>query len=131
MIEEALVTHLRNDVDISNKVKVGSIWHIYPLKLPSGINLDSKGYAIAYEEIDQRAKYPIMRESLFQFKAFGNTFEKARDLANDIDESLNDLSEIKLGDTFNVTYIKFVTRRVMFDDTAQLWYYVIEMSLKY
>lgn len=138
MIEEGLFNALKGDTAIDTKVgyapneedEANTKWHIYPLRLPEGVDL-SNGYAISYTEISQRLNYPTARQSLIQLNCFGDTFDKARDLANDIDTCLNDLSASKLGGTFPITYIKFENRQALYDDNAKLWYFAVEVSINY
>jgi hypothetical protein len=130
MLEEALYTTLKNDADISAKVKDGSVYHIYPLRFPEGLTL-TNGYALTYTEISQELNYPLVRQSIFQINAFGDTFEKARNLADDVFDALNDLSEMLLGGTYPINYIKFRNRQALFDATAKLWYYSVDVAIKY
>lgn len=130
MIEEGLYKALKDDSDVGSKVQNGSVYHIYPLRLPEGVDL-SNGYAVTYTEITQALTYPLVRQSLFQINAFAKTFENARELASDIDDALNDLSETKLGGEFAVNYVKFINRQALFDEQSNLWYYAIEVTIKF
>jgi|GEM_PF-3950282 hypothetical protein len=130
MIEEGLYAALKAHAGIAAKTINGGAYHIYPLRLPDGFSLTS-GYAITYTEISQSLTYPTARQSLFQLNCFGDTFEKARDLANDVDDCLNDLSASKLGGLYPITYSAFEGRQALYDSDAKLWYFAVEVTINY
>lgn len=137
MIEDGLFTALKSDSAVAAKVGYAlstgdhpapTKFHIYPLRIPEGV---TPGYAITYTEINQANTYPLVKQSLFQISAFGDTFEKARNLAADIEAALNDQVSQKLGGTFPVVYVKVENRHTLYDADAQLYYFVLEVSIKY
>jgi hypothetical protein len=130
MIEEGLFTALKTHAGIAAKTQNGSAFHIYPLILPEGVAL-TNGYAISYTEISQTLNYPTARQSIFQINCFADTFEKSRDLANDVDDALNDMSPTKLGGTAPVSYVKFDNRQSLYDHNAKLWYFVVQISINF
>lgn len=128
MIEDGLFTALKNHSGAGNKVKEGSIYHIYPLVLPEGLVL-TNGYAITYTEINQQVTVEA-KASTFQINAFGMTFEKARLLAADVEDCLNELRNTLMG-TFAIVYAKIATRQALYDDQSKLWYFAIDIIIKY
>lgn len=130
-LEEAIFEHLTNDGIVSVLISgAGGVFHIYPLRLPDGFPA-AANYGISYTEVSQELIYPLLRQSAFQFNCFGRTFEQARDLANALDQSLNDIYAHQLGDIFGVTYIKFQGRSVLYDDVAKLYYYAVDVTFKF
>jgi hypothetical protein len=137
MIEDGLFAALKDDSAIAAKVgyalsddevPVPAKFHIYPLRLPAGA---TPKYAITYTEINQANTYPLVKQSLFQISAFGDTFDKARALAADIEAALNDLVALNLGGKFPVVYVKVENRHDLYDADAALYYFVLEVSIKY
>ena len=130
MIEEALFTQLTEDEKVGGKIAITNGFNLFPLRIPDKADL-SGGYAITYTQVKEGRVYPALKLPVFQFNCFGDTFEKARDLAQDVENCLDDLSEIKLGNDTNVNYVKLTNKVPLFDNTAKLFYFVIEISLKY
>lgn len=129
MLEEALFTQLKSDNTLAGKLNAGSgRVHIYPLRVPNDTQFTQ---AITYNEIGQNLVYPALRISTFQLSCIANTYELARDLANDVDRVLNDLYELKLGGTFPVKYIKFEGRNSLFDENASMFIFPVEITIKY
>jgi hypothetical protein len=128
-LEQALFQSLKSDTTLASKLNAGNgRVHIYPLRVPDGVQITQ---AVTYTEITQNLVYPLVRVSTFQINCIANTFELARDLADDIDRILNDVSETMLGGGFPVKYIKFTGRSALYDENAKLYFYPVDVTIKY
>lgn len=131
-LTESLFSYLKADVNISSMVLDGSVYHIYPLRLPEGfINNAHAGSAISYTEINHQHPYPLLKKSTFQLNVFGDTFDNATKLCEYVYQCLDDKADINLGTGFPVAYVKVEGRQSFFDEVSKLWYYSIDISIKY
>lgn len=133
-MEEALFTKIKNDSALATMLTISgstpTAYHIYPLRLPDAFPATAD-YALTYTQISEERVYPILKRSRMQFNCFGRTFLKARNLADALDECLDDLASEKLGGTLNTAYIKVEGKQALYDDVSDLWYFAVDISVKY
>ena len=128
MLEQGLYNAIKNDATISAKLKVGSIYNIYPLVIPEDVQYSM---AIAYTEITQKLVYPTARTSIFQINCIADTYDDALGLANDINRIFDDQHEYLLGGVFAVKRTAFYGRTAYKDPDSNKFIYVVEISIKY
>jgi hypothetical protein len=105
-MEEAIFAELTADPTLAAKLTAGgSRYHLYPLRVPEGVHI---AQAVTFTEITQSLTYPLLRTSVFQFTCIGNTFDKARNLADDIDRIFTIQGAYQLG---NVSVNGFLDTR--------------------
>lgn len=133
-MEEALFSQIKSDSSLATKLLIAgsspASYHIYPLRLPDAFS-PTADYAITYTQISEQRVYPTLKVSRIQFNCFGRTFIKARDLAEDLDQALDDLASEKLGGTLSTAYIKTEGKQALYDDVSKLWYFAVDISVKY
>lgn len=132
MIEDGIYYALKNHTGVAAKTLVAGSsparYNIFPLKLAEGTDMTG-GYALSYTEINQEFPNSYIRSAMYQINAFGTSFEKARQLAKDVDDCLTDLRNVSLGGVFPVVAVTFKNRHSLFDQNAQLWYFAIEVNI--
>lgn len=133
-MEEALFTKIKNNSTLATMLTISGsspvAYHIYPLRLPDAFS-STADYALTYTQISEERVYPTLKRSSVQFNCFGRTFLKARNLADALDECLDDLASEKLGGTLSTAYIKVEGKQALYDDVSDLWYFAVDISVKY
>lgn len=128
MLEQGIYNEIKNDATLANKVKDGTIYHIYPLRVPDNTQFTK---AIVYAEITQNLVYPLARTSTMQFNCIATTFDDAVDLAQDIDRVFNDKAEYLMGGKLPVNYSKFSGRNSLYDPEAKMFIIAVEIKIKF
>jgi len=127
--EEAIYNELSGDATVAAKVTAGgSRYHLYPLRVPEGVTVSQ---AITYTKIDESLTYPLVRTVTYQFNCVGDTFAKARALADDVNRIFDDRSETLLGAQQAIKYMKFLGSSQLYDTDAKLYVVPVEMIIKY
>lgn len=131
MLEEAIVKEIKNDSTLASRIDAGGgRHHIYPLRVPTDVDLGETG-AIIYTEITQSNVYPSLRISVYQLTCISRSYDEALKIAGDIDRIFDDLSETKLGGEFGVKYVKFNGRSALFDEGAELYTVPVDIFIKH
>ncbi len=128
MIEAGIFNELKNDATLANKVKAGSIYHIYPLRVPDNVQFEK---AITYTEISQNLVYPLARTSIVQVNCIARSFDDAVDLSADINRIFDDKAEYSLGGVKSVNYTRFYGRNSFYDPEAKMFIIAVEIYIKY
>jgi hypothetical protein len=128
MLEQAVFNEIKNDSVIAAKLVNGSVYHIYPLRVPDDIEFVK---AVIYTEITQTLIYPAARTSLVQISCLAETFDDAVDLASDIDRIFNDKAEWNMGSNLAVKYSKFNGRNSYYDPDSRKFIVAVEIKIKF
>lgn len=128
MLEQGIYNELKNDSTLSNKVKNGTAYHIYPLRVPDNIQFQK---AITYTEITQSLVYPLARTSTVQVNCIASKFDDAVDLSADIDRIFNDKAEYTMGGKLYVNYSRFSGRNSYYDPDSKMYIVAVEITIKF
>lgn len=128
MLEAAIYNQIKADATIAAKLINGSLYHIYPLRVPDNTQYNK---AVVYTEITQNLIYPLARTSIVQLSCLADSFDDAVDLAADIDRIFNDKAEYTMGNNLYVNYSKFSGRNSYYDADSKKYIVAVEISIKF
>lgn len=128
MLDQAIVTTIKNDTALETKLTDGAIFHVYPLRITESV---LPHMAISYTLLSQPVTYPQVRMARYQFNCFAQNYDDARGLAEDIVRVFDDQSEVMLGGLSAVKYTKVDNVATIYDVNSQMHYFAVEVVFKY
>jgi len=130
-IEEAFVAHLISDPTIKSLIEYETgKFDIYPILVPPE-KISDVEYAITYTLIaGNDDSFLDIQFPMFQFNAIGNTYAKAKELANAIKNSLIRFKGL-LGNERDVKYIWKTGEVQLYDEDSEKYFMPIDLKFKY
>lgn len=132
-MEESIYNVITQDSTLGTLLGNGDrTFRVYPLVLPEAFP-ESAPNAMTYTQINKSLIWPLLRVATFQFNCFGKSLKAAREIADALNELLDDTTACRLagGAGFPVTYIKFEGEQALKDDLTGFWYLAVSFTFKF